>query len=224
MRLRVPLLTLFSLSALAACGKAPVAPQGFAPLDPTNQASLPAATASAQFPEQIKTVNGHDTMTGYDWADGEGYVSAPVTTVWKALQNASVVANRRELSSWMITKTNVYATADVSFLLTNVTQQEGLQFVIEWREAATVGTVNAPRTVIIRGDLSQSAMILGEDIMTVLSDSIVLTVVNDQTTAYAAIRHRGPDAGSSPAACTQYVTDVYNSVVATVHGQPLPTY
>lgn len=212
------------LAGALSCGKPPTPPQGFAPLDPTNQATLPAPTAGDEYPEQIDTVNGHDSTTGYDWADGEGYVHASITDVWVALQNPNVVANRRELSSWMITKTNVYPTADVSFLLSNVTQQEGLLFIIEWREAATVGTVKAPQTVIARADLYQSAMILGEDVMTVLSDSIVLTVVNSQTTAYAAIRHRGPDAGSSPAACTQYLTDVYNSVVATVHGQPLPTY
>jgi len=219
-------LALAGLCSSVACGpKSTVtAPQGFAPLDPVNQAVLPAATAGDTYPEKINTVQGHDTTTGYDWADGEGYVQAPIAAVWSALQNDSVLANRRELSSWMVTKTNVYPTADMSFLLTCVTAEDSLQFIIEWREAATVGTPKAPQTVIVRGDLDQSAMIFGTNVMTVLSDSIVLTEVNAQTTAYAAIRHRGPDAGSSPAACAQFITDVYSSALAVLHNQPLPTY
>jgi len=223
----LPIRSVVSLSVIAgvvACGQHPKPPPTTCvPLTPTNMPGFPAATATEQYPETITVNNG--AIGTLDWADGRGYVHASIDDVWKALQNDGVVADRRELQQsppgWSITKSNVDSTVDVSFILTCITNEGGFPYSVLWRELATSGTEAAPTAVLACGDLNQSAVLAGMDLMSILSDSIQLGVINSTTTSYTVTRHRGP-LESTPAACQQYVEDVFNSVVAQVHGMPLP--
>jgi hypothetical protein len=210
-------------TALPACKKIPPVPVDCTPLDPTNKATPPAMEADGGYPEQLNIVTG-DVNGSYFWAHGQGFVDAPVEKVFQALQNPQVVADRRELSSEKIIKTNVDPNSGWSFIMQSVTAPStGLSFPyeVEWRGSPTTGTEADPIDAIVCGDLFQSGEVAGAPVMDILQDSIVLTAVDANTTAYAAIRHRGDDF-SSASACQQYLEDVFNSVIAVVHGNPLP--
>src|SRR6185312_4791564 len=56
------------------CGKPAPVPPGYTPLDSTNLASFPSAANGNKYPETLETKSGHDDSSGYDYADGEGYV------------------------------------------------------------------------------------------------------------------------------------------------------
>jgi hypothetical protein len=216
-------------SVLACAPKVKPPPPDCTPLDPTNKASLPAMLPDGGYPETINIVDADEgNGLAYSWADGEGYVLAPVEKVWEALQQPGVVADRRELETtdrgYLITKSGFDKTCDWSFILESTTNSANLNFnyFVQWRGAHTAGTADDPTAAIVCGDLTQSGVILGgTDAMSILSDSIVLTSVSDNVTQYSVIRHRGPleDNGQ---VCKQYVQDVFGSVVAYVHGQPLP--
>jgi hypothetical protein len=217
-------------STLFACApKVKPPPPDCTPLDPTNKATPPDMLPDGGYPEMINIVDMNEgNGLAYSWADGEGYVLAPVEKVWEALQQPGVVADRRQLETtdggYVITKSGFDKTCDWSFILQSTTNSAnlGFSYLVQWRGAHTAGSATEPTAAIVCGDLTQSGVILGgTDAMSILSDSIILTTINENVTKYAAIRHRGPleDNGM---VCHQFVQDVFNSVVAFVHGQPLP--
>jgi hypothetical protein len=210
------------LSGPIGCGlKLRTPPPGFEPLDATNQAVPPTSTTEAH-PELLNIVKGHDDTNDFDWAEAQGFVHASVAEVAAALQDANVLADRRQLTSWSSAANTADTVADDSFTINCVTKQLSLTYVVGWRELATQGTKSDPVVYVARSDLLKSASVLGMDVMGLLSDSIVLGVVDPTTTSFAMIRHRN-SLQSSPADAAQYVNDVYASVVAKVHGNPLPT-
>ena len=192
------------------------------PLDATNQATLP-DMVDGGYPETINIVDQDDDHgTSYSWADGQGYVLAPIKDVWDALQQGGVVADRRELSAESTTMSGVDPKADWSFILDCTTASStGLSgpYSVEWRGSHTAGTSSDPTDAIVCGDLNKSLQLAGSDLMSTLSDSIVLTEISANVTQYSAIRHRGPlqDSGAN---CKQYVQDVYDNVLSTVHNNP----
>ena len=197
----------------------------YAPLDPVNQAPYPTATTGEDaHPEEINVVNGHDEAENLDWGHGQGYVHAPISAVWAALQDKDVVADRRQLTSGTLLDTEPPPGATFGFTLQCVTNSSpSVTYVQQWRSRATRGTAAEPRTVVVRDDLAQQPKVLGITVITTLSDSIVLEPVDDDTTSISIIRHVAA-AQSDPKRAGKYVSDLFNSVVANVHGSPLPTY
>ena len=222
-----PLTLIAACAALTACNlHVTPPPPDCSPLDVVNKATPPAPTGGS-YPESINIVDQDEKDgVGYSWAHGQGYVLAPLAAVWAALQMPAVVADRRQLKSdgWVILQSNVDPKADWSFNLQCTTSPStGLTFPynVAWRGAHTAGTATVPTAAAVCGDLTQSGTFAGANLMSILSDSIVLTAVSEGVTQYSVIRHRGP-LSDSGANCKQYVLDVYNSVVAQVHGMALP--
>jgi hypothetical protein len=207
-----------ALLALVACegNSTTVFPPGLAPLDPVNMAPLPAATATDPHPETISFVSG--STSDYAWVDARAYVHASLSVTWAAMRTPDVCVDRRKVSSWT-TDTGVESGYLYSYVIHNVvTNPITVDFDITWRQDVANGTADNP--TVVAAAYQKTA---GTDYITTLAGSVVATSIDDQTTELDFIEHL--DAfGSGPDVAQSYVNDYYNSIVATVHGQPLPTY
>jgi hypothetical protein len=225
-RLAAPLVAVaLALPCLAGCGlgSAKDLPPDYKPLEPTNLATFPTSPDDPH-PEMLSTVKGKDMTTGDSWAHGRGYVKAPITTVWTALQNADVVVDRRELTKWEVTQSGFDMIADYSFMAHLYTNSSpSVDYVIEWRSKALEGSKDAPTQVFARDDLVQSAIFFDITLMTTLSDTVIINIVDPNTSTFEVIRHRNTVQGN-PDDAERYIQDLFNSVVASVHGAALPTY
>jgi hypothetical protein len=182
------------------------------PLDPVDEAPLPAATPGDPCPEAMNVVTG--TTADYSWGHGHGWIHAPVTTVWQAMQDLNVIVDRRTVAMWSVTRTNVDSTATYSFIAHNVIQNVlTVTLDTEWREGPEEGSVSDPQTIAIRNDL-----------VTTLEDSVRLVRKDGETTEFQSMRHAKNLSPTPEGDIHTYENDLFNSVVARVHGQPLPTY
>jgi hypothetical protein len=217
-----------AIAALVACGPKPsTRTAGYEPLEETNKASLPAAKDGDPHPEEINLVidpdyNSDEGDPTYGWGHGQGYIKAPIKDVWAAIQKVEVVVDRRNLASYSFAGHDTDKTADVSFTTDLKTKQGSFPYQTAWRQRATEGTKDVPTTVVARDELVKPVDIgAGIIIMTLISDSIVLTQVDDTTTSIAVIRHLQVLQAQEPG---QYIKDLFASIKATVHGTALPTY
>jgi hypothetical protein len=193
-------------------------PAWMQPLDPTDQAAAPAAVAGDPFPESVNVVTG--TTSDYSWGHSHGWIHSPIGTVWKAMQDLDVIVDRRTVAQWSITKTNVDSTATVSFIAHNVVQNVlTVTLDTEWREGPANGDAGEPQVVAIRNDLQASSIFVS-----VLEDSVRLIRHDADTTEFESMRHGKTLSPTPETDIRTYENDLYNSVVARVHGQPLPTY
>lgn len=213
---------LLSASGAWACGgnEMTVFPAGLTPIDPVDLATLPAATAADPHPETISFVSGMttDQPENYAWVHGRGYVHASVANAWLALQSPPVCVDRRKVSSWSVTN-NVETGYDVSFAIHNtVNSTITVMFDITWRQSAVNGTASNPNVVAASFQKTN-----GTTYIDLLAGTVLLTRIDDQTTEIDVEEHLAA-LGSGPDVAQSYLTDLYNSLVAQVHGQPLPTY
>jgi hypothetical protein len=210
----------FALCASAACGEGahkPL-PPWTAPLDPTDEAMDPAPTSTDAHPEQLSIVTGHNS--DYYWAHCRGWIHGSVDQVWSAMKDPNVIVDRRTVSSWTVTKQDVDPTAAVSFILHNVIVNViTVQIDTEWREGVTEGSSSAPTKVAVRNTL-----VNGNLLVTTIDDSIETSRVDDQTVEVQIERHAQNASPTPDSDIRRYEQDLFNSIVARVHGQPLPTY
>ena len=108
---------------------------------------------------------------------------------------------------------------DVSFELANTSYDiVTVEFDIDWREGVVDGTVDAPTTVGLRWQ-----KVAGTDLIKLLEGSAVLESVDDGATSVSFIEHLDT-VGSDATDVEAYLTDLFASVLATSHGEALPTY
>jgi hypothetical protein len=221
MRRFVAVIAVGAIQLLAASARQPDVP--LVPLESRNLATPPLASDVDRHPERFNVVYGHSQTQRIDWAHGRGYVHASVGTVWAALRNTNVLADRRQLRQMTVLRVDDHRSA-VRFDLRCVTRgSPSITYGICWREAATEGPADAPVRVVARDDLVQPPRFFGIAVISTLSDSIVLEAVDDHTTSVSIIRHVG-SVQSDPRRTARYLTDLYSSVLAKVHGQALPSY
>lgn len=190
-------------------------PPGLDPLEPNTAPRLPAQPGDP-YPEGVSVVTGTNDM--YSWGHARGYIHAPSSEVYTALHDAEVVADRRGTDEQMYTY-NTEPDYEYSFQIHYIVHDV---IDVDWDEAFRFGTIEGtpdmPKLALIR-----SQKIYGLNLIHLIETSIQVHEIDANTTEIEEIEHLNAYmAGEGD--IKPYLTDLYNSVLAVSHGQPLPTY
>lgn len=194
-------------------------PPGLSPLEDC-AAQAPDPDASGALPETFNLVIQDDRDP--PWLHLHGYVHASVADTWAALQVTEVNVDRRSVSEWSVQDFNNpdwdYAP---NYLISNLVEEViDIEFDIEWRHGLVEGTDADPALVAIRYELLD-----GDIFLPLLTGSILLNPAADDPSVTEIQLVETIDAARDPAGqAAQYTQDLFNEVVATVHGEALPTY
>lgn len=207
-------------AVLAGChgGKdtAAVVPTGLEPLEDTNLAAAPGAKDGDDYPEELSLVGGESD--GYDWAHGRGYLHASVSDVWAAMAQPEVVVDRRRVQEWTV-ELDVDPDYDVSFLLHETSHDiVTVEFDVTWIQGRLAGEEGAPTSVGARWTKTD-----GTDLIYLLQGSVLLEQVEAEITEIQLIEHLDTP-GSDSSDVELVLNGLFDSLAATIHGEPLPTY
>ncbi len=191
---------------LLACGsKETVFPAGLEPLGP-NAAVFPVDAS-----ETLDLVVGADDA--FDWANGRGNINAPLADVWVALKQPDTMVDRRAVDTWEVTF-DVEPEYDVSYVVqTRVVDLVTIEYDLTWRQGEIDEDVVSARWQ--KTD--------GPSILELLEGSVVLTAVDDDVTSVEIVEHLNTPADENER-LTSFFTDLWASLVAASHGEPLPVY
>ena len=202
---------------LSSCGgdDASTFPPGLAPLE-TSTAQRPMATAGQTCPEAFNVVTG-DTG-GYSFGHGRGCIHGTISEVWAALRDPEVAVDRRRVGEFTVTR-NVEPEYPVGYRVHNIVHDIiDIEFDLTWRLGPLDGTLDEPRVVAARYQKTY-----GSTYIEVLEGSIVARPLDTGVVEIEVVRHlKGTGVGQ--AEIDQYLRDYFASVVARVHGMPLPRY
>jgi hypothetical protein len=191
-------------------------PAGLQPLTGDTEAP-PAADGGNAYPEELALTQGHDDTGNFDYVFATAYVDAPIETVWSAFKDPDVVVDRHNIDSYTVTK-NVEKGYDVSFL-TTYSKKAGpynVTFDLTWREGVVEGTESNPSGVSVVYEKTH-----GSSFIDMMKGSIQLTSVNPNVTELQFVqRMNAMSTDSSNIAL--WTNALFASVVAQVHGKPLP--
>ncbi len=220
MKTTTSLFATFLALACAACfgSESMEFPPGLAPLEEST-APEPAPVDGDATPEVVTTFKGDEG--DYGFAHARGYIHAPITAVFAALQQPGTVVDRRRVNSFEVTP-NVETGYDVSFRIHNVVNEVvTVEFDTTWRQGVAQGTAEAPEVVLGRALKTD-----GTAFIDLLEDSVVLTKVADDRTRVEIVRHRASIKGTEEDMndAEVFVRDFYGSLREVAHGRPLPTY
>ncbi len=153
---------------------------------------------------------------GYYYVEATGYVNAGIEDVWSAFKIPNVVVDRHNVSSYTVTN-NVEKGYDVSFL-TSYTDNNvvTVKFDLTWREGAVAGTEEAPTKVSV---VYQKTA--GSSFISLMQGSIELISVTPGVTELQYAQRMNAQSTDSGTIAT-WTNEMFNSVVAQVHGKPLP--
>jgi hypothetical protein len=205
---------------LAACGGSeppPIPdPDQLAPLEAVNLApELP--TSGGVPPESITFAAGQDE-DGIYWAHAKGYVAQDLGTVWTCFQDPLVVMDRREVDAWTA-EFDVEPAFDVSFVIhQTVYDLITIEFDLLWLHEQQAGPVDAPEQVAMRWQKTE-----GTNFIDLLEGSALLTVAAPGVTRIELIEHLDA-ALRDEETIRSYLSDLYESVRACAHGDPLPSW
>jgi hypothetical protein len=190
-------------------------PPGLDPVGP-NPCAYPVPVDGDAYPETFSQTSG--ATDAYSWSCGKGYIKMPITDVWRALQDPTTVADRRKVNVFTSTL-DVETGYDVSFMIDNTVYDIiTVEFQVTWRESHTEGTLEAPTAVA-----ANYMKTYGSDVMKLLAGSIALKQIDDTTTGFECLEYIAA-VMKADESVQSYQPDLYNSVVAAAHGNPLPTY
>lgn len=204
------------LWTLIACGGGEVVyPTGLAPFE-TNTAPWPEGD---DFPEELSLVSG-DHASGGVYAHGRGWVRAGITDVREAMFDPAVVTDRRGVDEWTSEDLAADAEFDRMFRVTlTIHDVITVEFTNEWRHGIVDGKEGqAPEVAAVSW-----SKVEGSDLVHLLQGSIVLTAEDEGTTAFEIMEHLDATATDTDDV-TGALNDLFASVVAVVHGEPLPEY
>lgn len=211
----------FALLALAAChggdkDSGSAVPTGLEMLEDKNMADLPGAKDGDDYPEELNVVG--DEGDDYDWAHGAGYIHGSVADCWAAMADPEVVVDRQRVTSWTV-EMDVEPEYDVSFVLHEISEDiVTVEFDVTWIQGRTAGEEDAPTAV--GGRWAKTA---GTDLVDVLEGSVSLTEVEGEVTEIQLMEHLATP-GSDETDIIPVLEGLFASIVARVHGEPLPTY
>lgn len=184
-------------------------PTGLEPLE-ENLAEAPEEGA-----EELSVTGGE--TEDYAWAHARAWVQADLATTWAAFADPDVVVDRRRMESWEAEMD--VADYDVSFLIHHVTDDLlTVEYDLTWIQGATAGTAEAPEEVGIRWSKTG-----GTELVYLLEGSALLRESASGHTEVQIIEHLDTPS-SGPEDIEAYFEDLFASVLASVRGEPLPTY
>lgn len=205
------------LALLAGCGRSVVTefPPGLEPLE-ESKAPWPTGTSDDRYPEEIELVGG--TSDEYYWAHARAYVKAPLEDLFPVLCTPAVNVDRREVDEWEV-EYDVEKGYDCSYAIYNVVHDVvDVEFTITWRHGVTRGEKSDPEQVNSRWQKTE-----GTTFIELLEGSIEAVIIDDDVAGLAIVEHL--DAiQSDESTITSYLRDMYASIVAAAHGEPLPDY
>jgi hypothetical protein len=202
-------------SACAGSSEDEPLPDRLSPLE-ENRAPAPAAVDGDPYPEVLSVISGGDGSLW--WAHARGYVGAPASVVWEALSDPEVGVDRREVEEWSVTW-EVAPQFDRSYVVHNVVRDVlTVEYDLTWLHELQEGSEQVPERVVGVWEKTD-----GTAFIDLLAGSFVLTPVTADVTEIALVEHlKAPlrDDGT----LVSYLRDLHESLVARVHGQPLPAY
>ncbi len=193
-------------------------PPGLEPLEAENLAPDPAPVDGDPYPEQLSTVRSYalDTTDRTPSVHARAYVHAPLATVWEALRNPDVDADRRVFSSWSsmpLDEPEYDYSYIVHAVIVNVITVE---YDVTWRHAVVLGTLEEPELIAVRYQKT-----FGSTAIQDLRGSIVARAVTPDVTEIEIIEYlRSVSSGHT--AIESFLHDMYEEVLALSHGEPLP--
>lgn len=216
-------------SAVAlACAPPETYPEGLDPLDAEHMAEAPAPSEGVENPEALVVVAGRveDGDTHYDWAHGTGYVHAGMLPTWSALAEPDVGVDRREVDDWEV-EDGTSPDFAVSYTVTNYVTDDvfnvSVFFPIAWRQDIARGTEELPTAIAGRWDKTESEDALGNQAILLLSGFFVLVYTKPEVSELQLQFHiESADIDRNDA--DRVVQDFYDSLVAYVHDEGLPSY
>jgi hypothetical protein len=190
-----------------------VFPPGLEPLG-TDSVAAPAVDGGAEYPETLSLTQG--STDDYNWVMATGYVDASISDVWAAFKIPNVVVDRHNISSYTVQE-NVEKGYDVSFLTAYTDNNVvTVTFDLTWREGVVEGTEDDPSQVSVVYEKT-----FGSSFVSLMQGSIELTAVSPTVTELQFVQHMSAQNTDSQTIAT-WTTELFASVVAQVHGQPLP--
>lgn len=190
-------------------------PDGLEPLEDNTAPAMPPAGGDP-YPEGLSLVLGTNDM--YSWGHGRGWIKAPAAVVWEVVKDPMVIADRRktdEQTYMLDTEPEYEWSYQIHYVVHDLID-------VDWDEAFRFGTIEgtpeAPKLALAR-----SQKVYGLNIIHLIEGSIIVRHVDDQTCEVEIIRHL--DAYMAGEGDIQsYIEDMYASIRAVAHGEPLPTY
>ena len=204
------------LLSVLACQKS-VVPPFPAGLEPLADCSAGLPGADGQTPEEARSVSGEGEEHLY--AHVCGYVHAPVETVWEAIQDPDVVSDRRRIAEYALVESDIDPDYDVSFLLHYLVEDIiTVEYDVEWRQGVWEADDEDRLSVAARFQKVE-----GSSLIELIEGSVVLAEAEAEVTRFELISHH-KSIGYTADELELKATDLYDSVVAFSHGEPLPTY
>ncbi len=202
---------------LGACGGDEVTAfvAGVEPLEPVT-ATPPAPRGDDRYPELLNATSG--VLQSHEWVHAYAYVHAPLGPVYEALRDPDVTTDRRRVTEYSVTRDSE-PEYPYSYRVRNVVRDiVTLQFDMDWRLGPLEGTPESPTAVV--GAYQKT---WGSSFLSILRGSVVARAVTPEVTSLEMVRHiRATAAGRNDA--EEYLEDFFASVLARVHGRPLPRY
>ena len=185
-------------------------------LDPIAADSVapPSGDAGDPYPETVTVVQGSNS--DYNYVFATGYVDASLEDVWAAFKIPNVVVDRHNISSYTVTN-NVETGYDVSFLTAYTDNNVvTVTFDLTWREGVVAGTEADPSQVSV---VYQKTW--GSSFISLMEGSIQLIQVSPTVTELQFAQRMNAQNTDSSTIAT-WTNEMFSSVVAQVHGKPLP--
>lgn len=193
-------------------------PPGLEPAAAINEASFPVGDASDPFPERLDVVltYAEDARGRPPSVHGRGYVHAPLATVWAALRDPDVSADRRSFASYTV-EHDVEPEYDFSYRIDAVvTNIITFGYSTTFRHGVLEGTVEDPIAIAEAWQKTEGSTIIAE-----LRGSVIAREVDAELTSLEMIQY-SRTAMSNHGDNEAYLRQVFTAVVALSHGRPLP--
>jgi hypothetical protein len=187
-------------------------PPGLAPIEDVGTVA-PTGTPTDPHPETLDLDKGLDDDS--NWVHAVGYVHASVKDVYAALATPDVIADRHNVTSY--TTTMNVEDYEVSFRLHyKIDNVVTVEFDVTFREGRVTGTPDAPTAVSV-----VYSKTYGSNLVKMMRGSIEVTTVDDHTSEIR-FAQRMVATQTNEDNIAKWTQGIFASVVAKVHGQPLP--
>jgi len=173
----------------------------------------PPAKDGDTHPEELNVAPG--VKEGWEFSHGRAYIHAPLAKVLEALKDPDVLADRRRVKEWPLLKEAGSPQTPTDFVTRwTVKAVVPVKVDVAWKLGVTSGTAAAPKEVTLTGE-----KVAGSTFLKLFN----FWVVARKVTSLELVDHvKGIQVGWKDAEQTE--KDLFASVTARVHGQPLPVY
>lgn len=180
-----------------------------------NSVPLPEGTEEDPYPETLNQERGDGSP---NWSNARAYIHGSIDEVWDALKMPEVLVDRREAARYSV-EWNVEPEYPVSFVnYVEVDDLITIKYKQTWRQGSRQNSTGGTTGVIATYQKTWGTTYIRQ-----MYGSIELIPVTDDITEISFVQRMSATRTSSEEIAA-WQRDMYASIVAVVHGQPLPTY